>query len=78
MEEAEHEQEKFRQELEAILNERQWVITQARKGKITEEDMDYQLGALALQETYLKQEVSNLGIIQNSRLLGGWEKTARE
>ena len=45
----------IQKQLDAIAMERQWVITQARKGKITDEDMDQQLGALSIQELDLKQ-----------------------
>ena len=45
----------IQKQLDAIAMERQWVITQARKGKITDEGMDQQLGALSIQELDLKQ-----------------------
>jgi len=40
------EQDRIQKELDSLTMERQWIITQARKGAITENDMDYQLGAL--------------------------------
>jgi hypothetical protein len=41
-----------------LILERQWVITQTRKGTISENDMEYQLGALGLQELTLKRELA--------------------
>jgi len=43
--------------------ERQWIITQARKGKITEEDMDYQIGTISMQEQYLKKELAGVQVL---------------
>jgi len=42
--------EKLKGWLEGLTNERQWIITQARKGRITEADMELQLGELQIQE----------------------------
>jgi DNA invertase Pin-like site-specific DNA recombinase len=70
--------ERLQKELDGIVSERQWVITQARKGRISEEDMDYQLGQLSMQETYLKQELANQGENFDIALLGNWEQLARE
>ncbi len=42
----EAEVEEMQQAIDELITERQWVITQARRGKITEDDMDQQLGAL--------------------------------
>jgi hypothetical protein len=69
---------RIQKELDCIIEERQWVITQARKGRITEEDMEFQLSALSLQELNLRQELTNLN--ENVRLsnLDGWEAQARE
>jgi site-specific DNA recombinase len=71
------ERERFRGELAEIVNERQWVITQARKGRISEEDMENQLGALQMQETYLKRELVQLGDLLDFQPLAGWEEKAR-
>jgi site-specific DNA recombinase len=70
--------ERLQKELDGIVSERQWVITQARKGRIGEEDMDYQLGQLSMQEVYLKQELANQGENFDIALLGDWEEAAYE
>lgn len=44
--EAEIDAEKPRKQLDDLAMQRQWVITQARKRKITQADMDMQLAAL--------------------------------
>lgn len=72
------EQERIQKELDALALERQWVITQARKGAITEGDMDYQLGALSLQETTLKRELASRGQVLNMDDLGDWEAQIAE
>ncbi len=72
------EQDRIQKELDAITLERQWIITQARKGGITESDMDYQLGALTLQELSLKREYANIGQAVNIYALGDWEAKVKE
>jgi len=71
-------QERLQKELDAITMERQWVITQARKGRITDEDMDYQLGTLTLQELNVKKELMALGEVARLNGLDDWEEVARE
>jgi hypothetical protein len=51
-------QERIQKELDALISNRQWVITQARKGGITEQEMDWQLSEMSMQEAALKQELS--------------------
>jgi DNA invertase Pin-like site-specific DNA recombinase len=70
--------ERFQKDLDGLIMERQWVITQARKGAITQEDMDYQLGALTFQELSLKKELAECGEIVRLGALDGWEDAARE
>ena len=70
--------ERLQGELDAVALERQWVITHARKGKITEDDMDYQLSALTLQELSLKRELAALGNTIRLASLDNWETQARE
>jgi site-specific DNA recombinase len=48
--------DRLQNELDNIQSERQWVITQARKGRISDEDMDMQLGALHFQALDLKKK----------------------
>ncbi len=66
-------QDRIQKELDTITLERQWIITQARKGGITESDMDYQLGALTLQELSLKRDYANIEQAVNIHALGDWE-----
>ena len=56
----EHEIERLEKALEKLLLERQWVITQARRGGITEGDMDIQLGALQVQQCSHERELNDL------------------
>ncbi len=49
------------------------MITQARKGRITADDMDEQLGALSMEESYTKQERSNLNTMFAAERLETWE-----
>ena len=49
------------------MQERQWVITQARRGAITEGDMDLQLRALQVQEWGYEQEINELKSVAAAR-----------
>lgn len=69
--------ERLHKELEATAIERQWVITQARKGTLTEADMEYQLGILTAQEVSLRQEMAELSEIVHLTALADWETQAR-
>ncbi len=75
---AEKDRGRLQDELDTIVLERQWVITQARKGKITDEDMEYQLGALSIQELALKRELATLSEINQLSALEGWESKVYE
>jgi len=70
--------EQINSQLDAIAMERQWVISQARKGKITDENMDYQLGALKMQVMTLKRELAALGDIVEYKAWGMGSRCARE
>lgn len=48
--------ERIQREIDQIESERQWVITQARKSRISESDMDVQLAALHLQTLDLRKQ----------------------
>jgi site-specific DNA recombinase len=65
-------------EIKAIMEERQWVITQARKGAFTTTDMERQLGTLTLQEVNLKRELSRLGQSIDIDSLDKWETKFEE
>ena len=70
--------ERVHRELEAMSTERQWIITQARKGTITEADMEYQLGALTGQEVSLRQELAELSAVAHLTAMADWENQARQ
>lgn len=76
--EMERERERIAGELGLMAEERQWVITQARKRRITDSDMEEQLAAIGLQEHYLRREMAGLGVAEELAGLEGWEDVARE
>ena len=51
--------ERLQREIDSITEERQWVITQARKGRITDDDMEMQLAALHFQMLDLKKKYND-------------------
>ncbi|RPI31690.1 MAG: recombinase family protein, partial [Chloroflexota bacterium] len=53
------EAEQLQREIDNIAQERQWVITQARKKIITEEDMELQLAALHFQAIDLRKKYND-------------------
>ncbi|MBI5295574.1 MAG: recombinase family protein [Chloroflexi bacterium] len=69
---------KIENQLEAVMTERQWVITQARKGIFTTNDMEYQLSQLTFHEITLKQELATLGETININALNNWEENVAE
>lgn len=71
------EREKLELELERSGEERQWVITQARKGRITEMEMDEQLLAIRKHEIYLRRELKGRGAVADLAGLDDWETAAR-
>lgn len=69
--------EKLQQALDAITLERQWVITQARKNRISDEDMEYQLGALHIQELDIKKKLNHNSELETMNQLKDWEEITR-
>jgi len=69
---------RLEKELEALLVERQTIITLARKRAITATDLEYQLGALTMQEISLKHELSSLGQAISINALNNWEASVSE
>jgi hypothetical protein len=69
---------RIQNELEAVITERQWVITQARKGVFTVSDMEQQLNQLTFQEVTLKRDLSSLGEAININALENWETAIAE
>lgn len=55
--------ERLRREIDAMVMERQQIITWGRKQIISQDDMQYQLGALSIQETGLKHELSEKSLL---------------
>ncbi len=70
--------EELTKQLDELTLERQWVITQARKGKLTDEDMDYQLTNLNIQELSLKKKLNNHQQDDFSDKLKDWELITKE
>jgi hypothetical protein len=70
--------ERIEKELEVIATEQQWTIIQARKHAITETDLEYQLGALTVQEISLKHELSSLSQVISINALNNWEASVSE
>lgn len=68
--------ERIQQELDSLVMQRQKIITWARKGAITDEDMEYQLTALTLQEMTLKHELATFSEIVQLTAFDEWEKVA--
>lgn len=71
-------QARLENEIKALAEERQWVITQARKGKFTAFDMETQLNGLTMQEVNLKRELSSLGQAISINALNDWEAKVEE
>jgi len=74
----EEDEARIRQELDALLEERQWLITQARKGYLTATDMDQQLSSMSMMELDLKRELASIGQVLNIELLDQWEAKVKE
>ncbi len=71
-------QEQVEKELDALISNRQWVITQARKGSITEQEMDRQLNEMSLREVALKHELSSAREAIDARVVENWESYVRQ
>jgi site-specific DNA recombinase len=65
--------DRIEKELENIVYNRQWTITQTRKGGISEVDMDRQLNEYSQLEVSLKGELSSMRQAIDERLLIDWE-----
>jgi hypothetical protein len=74
----ESEKDRIYRELETIVLERQWVITQARKGAINESDIEIQLGAMDMQVLSLKRELASIEQVVSIHLLADWEASVKE
>lgn len=65
--------ERIQKELENLFFNRQWTITQARKGSISEEEMERTLNEYSQLEVRLKNELSSMQKVIDKRLLVDWE-----
>lgn len=72
------EKERLQNELDSLTMERQVVIAWARKGRISENDMEYQLTNLTLQEISLKKDLAALGNVIQLSQIAEWEETTRQ
>lgn len=70
--------ERIQSQIDGLLMERKWVITQARKGSISEKDMEEQLAEISAQELALKKEMGTVADLDLLAALDGWEEKARE
>jgi len=70
--------DRLQNELDSLTIERQQIITWARKGRISEEDMEYQLTNLTLQELDLKKELASIGSVKRLTELADWERATRK
>jgi len=72
----ENEAEQLQRELDRLEGERQWVITMARKGKISDDDMDGQLSAIDFQAMELRKKrddrLSAIIVQQQTEQLKDW------
>ncbi|MCJ7434223.1 MAG: recombinase family protein, partial [Anaerolineales bacterium] len=66
--------ERIEKELERLFFNRQRTITQARKGGISEEEMENQLNELYRQEVELKSVLTSIEQSVDEDLLAGWEE----
>ena len=64
---AQSEIDRLNNELDKIMDERQWVITKARKGTLNESDLEYQLGVLMGQEKLLQLELAEKNLLIGDR-----------
>ena len=76
--EIEAERGRLERELAQSGEEREWVLTQARKRRITDADMDAQLALVGKQELYLRGELAKLGAAVDLAGLANWEEVVVE
>jgi len=70
--------ERVHKELENLFLNRQWTITQARIGSMSEEEMERTLDEYSRMEVSLKSELSNMQKRIDERLLIDWEAKVQE
>lgn len=65
--------ERIEKELDVLTNNRPWVIAQARRGRITEDEMDRRLSEMSLQEAALRRELETISETIAPGTLENWE-----
>jgi site-specific DNA recombinase len=70
--------ERILKELENLFLDRQWTITRARKGIISEDEMELTLNEYSKMEVSLKNELSSMQKTIDERLLVDWEGKVRQ
>lgn len=65
--------ERIEKELDSLFQKRQWTITQARKGGITEDEMERRLNEYSQLEVQLKSELISMEKAIDEQLLIDWE-----
>ncbi len=68
-----NDKELIEKELDTLIQSRQWVITQARKGVLSEADMDRQLMDMSVKEVELKKQLIAIQETVDTQLLVDWE-----
>lgn len=74
---AANQRDQLQKRIDELAMERQWVITQARKGKISPDDMDFQLGALSMEEAYTKGELNSAAMLFEIAEINDWETASQ-
>jgi len=64
-------------ELDNILINRQWTITRARRGVISEAEMEQQLTSMSIRQVELKTQLAAIQEAIDARVLVDWEKKIR-
>lgn len=70
--------ELIEKELDNLLINRQWVITRARKGAISEAEMEQQLESMSVREVELKKQLTAMQEAVDARLLIDWEAKVQQ
>jgi hypothetical protein len=65
-------------ELDNILIDRQWTITRARRGVISETEMEQQLTSMSIRQVELKKQLVAIQEVIDARLLVDWEIKIRQ
>ncbi len=72
------EKERIEKTLGNLIIDRQWVITQALKRSISEDEMERKLNDMSLLEASLKRDLNSLQETINIQLLENWEDKVKQ